>query len=92
MINEFDDSFYIRLLNFLEEKHYLGAGFHWGSDTYQSFHQSNVPQKYSWWIEDRDLGGTFLTLGELVEDVLSRFLNVGSQDSSKSVFYYINLE
>ena len=54
-------------MNFLEEKHYLGAGFHWDTNTYQ---------EYYWWIEDSDLGGTFLTLGELVEDVLSRFFNL----------------
>ena len=86
MSNKFDDSFYYKLLDYLEENYYLGAGFHYSdsSDEDNSF--------YTWWIEDRDLGGTFLTLGELVEDVLSRFLNVGSRDSSKSISYYINLE
>ena len=85
MSNKYDDSFYYKLLDYLEEN-YLGAGFHYSdnSDEDNSF--------YTWWIEDRDLGGTFLTLGELVEDVLSRFLNVRSQDSSKSISYYINLE
>lgn len=57
MITEYDDRFYIKFLNYLAEKHYLGAGFHWGSDTYQSFHPSSIPQKYTWWIEDRELGG-----------------------------------
>ena len=66
---EYDIDFYIKFMNFLEEKHYLGGGFHWDTNTYQ---------EYYWWIEDRDLGGTFLTLGELVEDVLNRFLNVKS--------------
>ena len=69
---EFDDSFYVKFLNYLEEKHYLGAGFHWSSDIYQ---------EYYWWIEDRNLGRKgLLTLKELVEDVLSGFLNVKSHD------------
>ena len=58
-------------MNYLEEKYYLGAGFHWGTNTYQESY---------WCIEDRELGGTFTTLKELVEDVLSKFLNVLTRD------------
>lgn len=68
---EYDIDFYIKLMNYLEEKHYLGLGFHWGTNTYQ---------EYYWWIEDRELGGTFTTLKNLVEDVLSKFLDVPARD------------
>ena len=76
MSKKFDDSFYYKLLDYLEENYYLGAGFHYSEEN-SSFEGVNI---YTWWIEDRDLGGTFLTLEELVKDVLSRFLNVKSRD------------
>lgn len=61
-MNKFDDESYIKLLDYLEEKQYLG--FHWGSDTYQ---------EYYWWIEDKDLGRKgVLTLKQLVEDIFSK--------------------
>ena len=92
MSKKFDDSFYYKLLDYLEEKYYLGAGFHYSDGSDEDNRLEENTGSYTWWIEDRDLGGTFLTLGELVEDVLSKFLNVGSQDSSKSISNYINLE
>ena len=58
MWKKFDDEFYIRLLR----NPYLGAGFYWGSDTYQ---------EYYWWVEDSYLGRKgLLTLEELVENIL----------------------
>lgn len=80
MEEEYDDEFYIKLLDYIAEKHYLGAGFHWNSSTYYIFYESKTLVKYSWWIEGTHLTGTFTTLKELVEDVLSRFLDVPSRD------------
>ena len=61
-MEKFNDEFYSKLLDYLEEKQYLG--FHWGSDTYQ---------EYYWWVEDSNLGCKgLLTLKELVEDVFSK--------------------
>ena len=74
---EYDDSFYVKLLNYLEEEHYLGAGFHYNKE-YDCLGEETG--NYTWWIEDRDIGGTFPTLKKLADDVLKRFLNVRSRD------------
>lgn len=74
---KYNDNFYIKLLNYLEDKNYLGAGFHYDLD-YDYVGDSTG--NYTWWIEDRELGGTFTTLKELVEDVFSKFLDVPARD------------
>lgn len=77
MNSKYDDEFYVKLLDYLEENSYLGAGFHY-NDEYD--HLGERTGYYIWWVEDRDLGGTFTTLEDIVEDILSRFLNVKARD------------
>jgi hypothetical protein len=74
---KFDNSFYIKLLDYLEENRYLGAGFHYNLE-YDCL--GNDTGNYIWYIEDRNLGGSFPTLKEVVEDILNNFINIPSRD------------
>lgn len=65
----YDTRFYMKLFNYLSEKHY--KGLHWKRD-YRG--QENTGS-YSWWVENSDLKGENLfTLQEVVEDIFGSII------------------